>query len=152
MPERFGLKYVNDEGIESRPIMIHRAILGSLERFIGTLIEHYGGAFPVWLAPTQVAIILIRENNQEYANKIKEDLQKDDVRVIIDARNESLNKRIREATVRKIPYVLILGDKEVEANSVAVRKYGTGDQGAIPMEQFKKQIKEEIENKLSTKC
>ena len=147
LPERFKLKYINEKGGESRPIMIHRAILGSVERFIGTLIEHYGGAFPVWLAPTQVAIIPIKEEHNDYAAKIKEDLQSKGLRGIIDQRNESLNKRIREGTVKKIPYLLIVGDKEVDSNKVAVRKYGEGDQGAQDLKAFVKQICDEVTSK-----
>ncbi len=144
LPERFGLKYVNEQGMESRPIMIHRAILGSLERFIGTLIEHYGGAFPVWLAPTQAQIIPIASQHNDYAERVKDGLQKAGVRVIIDARNESLGKRIREGTVKKVPYLLVVGDKEVQENKVAVRKYGTGDQGAQELKAFISQIQDEI--------
>ena len=147
LPERFKLKYINEKGGESRPIMIHRAILGSVERFIGTLIEHYGGAFPVWLAPTQVTIIPIKEENSTYATKIKEDLQSKGLRCIIDQRNESLNKRIREGTMKKIPYLLIVGDKEVDNNSVAVRKYGEGDQGARDLSTFIQQICDEVTSK-----
>ena len=147
LPERFKLKYINEKGGESRPIMIHRAILGSVERFIGTLIEHYGGAFPVWLAPTQVTIIPIKEEHGAYATKIKEDLQSKGLRCIIDQRNESLNKRIREGTMKKIPYLLIVGDKEVDNNSVAVRKYGEGDQGARDLSTFIQQICDEVTSK-----
>jgi threonyl-tRNA synthetase len=147
LPERFGLKYVNKEGGESRPIMIHRAILGSIERFIGTLIEHYGGAFPVWLAPTQVGIIPIKEEHNAYAFKIKEALQKNGLRGIIDQRNESLNKRIREGTVKKIPYLLVIGDKEVKESKVAVRKYGEGDRGALSLDDFIQQVCEEVKSK-----
>ncbi len=147
LPERFKLEYINEKGGESRPIMIHRAILGSVERFIGTLIEHYGGAFPVWLAPTQVTIIPIKEEHGAYATKIKEDLQSKGLRCIIDQRNESLNKRIREGTMKKIPYLLIVGDKEVDNNSVAVRKYGEGDQGARDLSAFIQQICDEVTSK-----
>jgi threonyl-tRNA synthetase len=147
LPERFGLKYVNDQGDECRPIMIHRAILGSIERFIGTLIEHYGGAFPVWLAPTQVVVIPIQEEHNPYAVKIKEELQKEGIRGIIDQRNESLNKRIREGTVKKVPYLLIVGDKEVKDHTVAVRKYGKGDLGALDLDDFVKQLCLEAETK-----
>lgn len=147
LPERFKLEYINEEGVESRPIMIHRAILGSIERFIGTLIEHYGGAFPAWLAPTQVAIIPIKETHNDYAARIKEDLQAKGLRGIIDDRNESLNKRIRENTVKKIPYLLVVGDKEAESNQVAVRKYGDGDQGTESLEAFVARLSEEVEHK-----
>ena len=147
LPQRFDMEYVNEEGGKTQPIMIHRAILGSVERFIGTLIEHYGGAFPVWLAPTQIGIIPIREEHGEYATKIKEDLQRKGLRGIIDERNESLNKRVREGTIKKIPYLLIIGDKEVKDNTVAVRKYGEGDQGARPLDSFVEQICEEVKQK-----
>jgi threonyl-tRNA synthetase len=149
LPERFGLSYVNKEGGQSCPTMIHRAILGSVERFIGTLIEHYGGAFPVWLAPTQVLIIPIKAEHNDYADKIKEDLQKTGMRVIIDPRNESLSKRIREGTVKKIPYLLIVGDKEIKDNKVAVRKYGRGDTGTLSAKDFIKQVQEEVKLKKS---
>lgn len=147
LPERFKLEYINEKGGESRPIMIHRAILGSVERFIGTLIEHYGGAFPVWLAPVQVIIIPIKEEHNTFAAKIKEDLQNKGLRGIIDQRNESLNKRIREGTVKKVPYLLIIGDKEVTGNKVAVRKYGEGDQGAQSLETFIERVYDEAMSK-----
>ncbi|OGX19090.1 MAG: threonine--tRNA ligase [Omnitrophica WOR_2 bacterium GWC2_45_7] len=148
LPERFELSYVNEQGGQSRPIMIHRAILGSIERFIGTLIEHYGGAFPLWLAPTQVMIIPIKEEHAGYALNVKENLQKEDLRVIIDHRNESLNKRIRESTIKKIPYVLILGDKEIKENQVSIRKFGKGDLGSLKIGDFIKQVQEEITSKI----
>lgn len=144
LPQRFELSYIAEDGKESRPIMIHRAILGSVERFIGTLIEHYGGAFPAWLAPTQVLMIPIKEEHVAYANSIKEDLQNHDVRVIIDDKNESLNKRIREGTIRKIPYILIIGDKEIADRKVAVRKYSSGDVGSMLVADFKTKILDEI--------
>jgi threonyl-tRNA synthetase len=147
LPERFEIKYVNEQGQDSRPIMIHRAILGSVERFFGTLIEHYAGAFPLWLSPTQVVIIPIREENVEYATKVKDDLQNDGMRVIIDARNESLNKRVREATIKKVPYTLVIGNKEVEQNTASVRSYKNGDAGALSINDLRNKFKEEIKNK-----
>jgi threonyl-tRNA synthetase len=147
LPERFDLTYVNEEGRAVRPIMIHRAILGSVERFMGTLIEHYAGAFPLWLAPVQAEIIPIKTEHNDFAIQLKDDLQKYGLRVIIDQRNESLNKRIREGTIQKIPYLLIVGDKEVEGKEVSVRKYGRGDQGSINIKSFVEQIKKEIETK-----
>ena len=147
LPERFGLEYVNEDGKTTQPIMIHRAILGSVERFFGTLIEHYGGAFPAWLAPTQVGIIPIREEHVAYALKIKEDLQQKGLRGIIDQRNESLNKKIREGTVKKIPYLLVVGDKEVQDQTVAVRKYAQGDQGMCASEAFIERLVEEVQLK-----
>ncbi|MCB9758101.1 MAG: threonine--tRNA ligase [Candidatus Omnitrophica bacterium] len=124
LPQRFEMSYVDDSGQTVRPIMIHRAILGSLERFIGNLIEHYAGAFPTWLAPVQVALIPIATEHQAFAKEVKEELQKNGIRVIIDERNESLGKRIREATLKKIPYMLVLGEKEIASKEVAVRKRG----------------------------
>lgn len=147
LPERFELSYINEEGKESRPIMIHRAILGSLERFMGTLIEHYAGAFPAWLAPVQASIIPIAENHRGFAQKVKEDLQAGGLRVIMDDRNESLNKRIREGTVKKVPYLLIVGEREIKEQKVSVRRYGQGDIGSLSLEEFVKKIKEEIKNK-----
>jgi len=147
LPERFQLKYINEEGGVSRPTMIHRAILGSVERFFGTLIEHYGGAFPVWLAPTQALIIPIKSEHVAYANTVKENLQKEDIRVIIDDRNESLGKRIREGMVRKVPYLIILGDKEVKDEILSIRRYGKGDEGTMALDKFIKQIQNEINSK-----
>jgi threonyl-tRNA synthetase len=149
LPERFNLSYVNEQGGESRPIMIHRAILGSIERFMGTLIEHYGGAFPAWLAPTQAILIPIKGEHQAYADRVKDDLQKGGLRVIIDARNESLNKRIREGTIRKVPYLLIVGGKEEQANAIAVRRYGKGDQGSLEVQTFLRNVQEEVRLKKS---
>lgn len=147
LPERFSLAYIDDEGKEKRPIMIHRAILGSLERFMGTLIEHYGGAFPLWLAPTQIGIIPIKPEHKDYAYKLKDILQKENLRVIIDERNESLNKRIREGTVKKIPYLLITGEKEIQEETVSFRKYGSNEQGSMKLKEFVSRIKEEVSNK-----
>jgi threonyl-tRNA synthetase len=144
LPARFELTYVNEEGGESRPIMIHRAILGSVERFFGTLIEHYAGAFPLWLAPVQVQIIPISAAHAEFANNVKDDLLKEEIRVIIDDRNESLGKRIREGTLRKIPYQLIVGDKEVAEHRIAVRHYGEGDKGSTEIGGFLKALKKEV--------
>ena len=147
LPERFDLTYVNEDGKECRPIMIHRAILGSVERFFGTLIEHYAGAFPAWLAPRQVVLIPIKDGHEAYAQTVKENLQSRGLRVIIDARNESLNKRIRESTVQKIPYLLIIGDREEDSQTVSVRRYAEGDLGSFAVEDFVKRIQKEIEDK-----
>ncbi len=144
LPEKFNVNYVDEKGEDCRCILIHRAILGSIDRFFGTLIEHYAGAFPLWLAPVQVQMIPIRENHESYCQKMKGDLQKAGLRVIIDNRNETLNKRIREGTVRKIPYLLIAGDKEVDNRSISVRKRVEGDQGVMTVEDLIKRLKEEI--------
>jgi threonyl-tRNA synthetase len=138
------MNYINEEGQPARPIMIHRAILGSIERFIGTLIEHYAGAFPVWLSPVQVVVIPIKSEHLDFSRQIKENLQSKGVRVIIDNRNESLNKRIRENTLKKIPYLLIIGDSEILAGAVAVRKRGGGDMGCLTVDAFIQEITQDV--------
>ncbi|MDD5044095.1 MAG: threonine--tRNA ligase [Candidatus Omnitrophica bacterium] len=147
LPKRFNLGYVDTDGKEKQPIMLHRVILGSLERFIGALLEHHGAVLPLWLSPIQVALIPIKDSTHDYAQKIKAELEKEEIRVKIDQRNETLNKRIREAEVEKTPYILVVGDKESEANSVSVRKRGKGDTGSLSLAEFIKKIKEEIEGK-----
>jgi threonyl-tRNA synthetase len=148
LPERFKLTYVGEDGQEHQPYMIHRALMGSMERFFGVLIEHYAGAFPAWLAPTQAIIIPIKSEHNVYAEAVKGDLQKAGIRVIIDQRNESLNKRIREGTLKRVPYLLIVGEKEISGHSVAVRKRKDGDQGSMPVAQFITHIQDEIEKKV----
>lgn len=148
LPERFNLSYIDETGQPRRPIMLHRAILGSLERFMGTLIEHYSGAFPLWLAPTQVLIIPIKPEHVQYAIVLKESLQKANLRSILDDRNESLNKRIREGTLKKIPYILVIGDKEVSEKTVSVRKRVVGDSGSMPFETFLNQLEQEVKQKV----
>lgn len=147
LPERFELKYIGEDGKENRPVMIHRAIMGSLERFIGTLIEHYAGNFPVWLSPTQVAIIPIKSEHNEFAGKIRKALQSDQVRLYLDDSNETLGKRIREATLKKIPYVLVIGQKELEASQVSVRKRGGEDLGSMSLDSFQTLLRKEIVDK-----
>jgi len=136
LPKRFDLTYVDAEGKEQQPIMLHRVLLGSLERFIGALIEHYKGELPLWLSPTQVLLIPIKESVALYAQKVKEELEKNQIRVDMDIRNETLDKRIRNAELNKIPYCLILGDREAKQGQVSVRKKGSGDQGAIALDKF----------------
>ncbi|MBU1905901.1 MAG: hypothetical protein KJ923_02760, partial [Candidatus Omnitrophica bacterium] len=171
IPKRFALTYVDSHGKENQPIMIHRVLLGSLERFIGALIEHYNGELPLWLAPTQVLIIPIhpvrgkvpqvtdgclrqpasngvKDTLQEYALKVKEELANNALRVEIDNRKETLDKRIRNAELNKIPYCLIVGEREAQAGKVSVRKKGKGDTGAVGLDEFITKIKEEILNKV----
>jgi len=148
LPKRFNLAFVDSQGQEKQPIMLHRVLLGSLERFIGALLEQYKGALPLWLSPTQVLVITIKSAQEEYANKIKQTLEKNSIRTDIDSRNETLDKRIRQAQVDKIPYVLVVGEREEKQGNVSVRKRSAGDTGVAPLEQFIKQIKEEIENKI----
>ena len=146
MPERFDLTYIGEDGERHRPVMLHRVIFGSIERFIGILIEHFAGAFPTWLSPVQVKILPITDNNIGYANKIKEELERHEIRVEIDDRNEKIGYKIREAQVQKVPYMLVIGQKEMEDNTVGVRSRKDGDIGANSLEEFINNIKEEIQN------
>jgi len=125
LPERFGLEYVAEDGSRKRPVMVHRALYGSVERFFGVLIEHYAGAFPVWLAPVQVVMVPISERHAEYANKVAAELQQAGVRVHVDLRNEKMNAKIREHALQKVPFMLVVGDKEAEAGKVNVRTRGS---------------------------
>jgi threonyl-tRNA synthetase len=137
LPERFDINYVDENGNrDKRPVMLHRAVLGSFERFIGILIEQYAGALPTWLAPHQAAILNITEKQTEYCLKVEETLRSKGFRVISDLRNEKIGFKIREHTLQKIPYLLVVGDKEVESEAVSVRKRGGEDIGAMPMVEF----------------
>jgi len=144
MPNRFGLTYVGEDGKEYPPIMIHSALIGSVERFLGVLIEHYAGAFPTWLAPVQVKILTIADRHNDYAQIVAAKFAENSVRVEIDNRTETIGKKIREAEMQKNPYMLIVGDKEIEENKVAVRRYGKGDLGSKSVEELIKEIREEI--------
>ncbi|TFB10795.1 threonine--tRNA ligase [Candidatus Marinimicrobia bacterium MT.SAG.3] len=144
LPERFELNYIDENDKKQRPVMIHRAIFGSFERFIGVLIEHFTGNFPTWLAPVQVVVIPISEKHIKYATKVYESLIKTGVRVNLDSRSEKMGAKIRDSETMKIPYMLVVGEKEAENSSVSVRKHLTGDQGQKPLEEFIKEIKEEI--------
>jgi threonyl-tRNA synthetase len=135
-PVRFELEYIGEDGRAHRPVMIHRALLGSLERFFGVLIEHYAGAFPLWLAPVQAVILPIADRHQEYAQKVAGELRALGLRVHVDDRSESTRYKIREAQVQKVPYMLVVGDKEVEAGRVAVRHRRAGDLGPQPVAEF----------------
>lgn len=143
LPERFGLSYVGEDGEEHRPVMIHRAPFGSLERFLGILIEHYAGAFPTWLAPEQVRILPIADRHKDYARQVAEQLG-DGVRVAVDDASESIGKKIRNAEKMKVPYMLVVGDKEADATKVAVRSYHAGDQGTKTVSVFAKSLAKEI--------
>ena len=147
LPKRFNLAYVDASGKERQPIMLHRVLLGSLERFIGALLEHYKGDLPLWLAPLQAQVIPIKDTLQEYAQKIKKALEENAIRVDIDNRNETLDKRIRNAELNKIPYCLIVGEREAKQGTVSIRKRGEGDKGSRKLEEFIIEVKGEIENK-----
>ena len=147
LPLRFNLSYIDSNGEKKTPILVHRAIFGSFERFIGIITEHFAGAFPVWLSPVQVSILPISDNQKEYAEKIKAILEEKGIRVELDARQEKIGYKIREAQLQKVPYMLILGEKEVEANAVGVRKRKEGDIGQMSIEDFVSMILKEIEEK-----
>ncbi|MBM3206368.1 MAG: threonine--tRNA ligase [Candidatus Staskawiczbacteria bacterium] len=146
-PERFDLYCIDEKGQKERIVMIHAAIMGSIERFMSILIEHTAGAFPLWLSPVQVSVIPISEKHLDYANKVKTTLEKENMRVELRSENETLGKKIREAEMQKIPYILIMGEKEIQANSVGVRQRSKGDLGQMSLESFSAKIKEEMENK-----
>lgn len=147
MPERFDLTYVGQDNEKHRPVMIHRTILGSMERFIGVLIEHYAGKFPVWLAPVQVSILPISDKYNDYGYKIAEMLKDKGVRVEVDTRSEKIGYKIREAQLARSPYMLIVGEKEVEEGTVSVRDREEGDNGAMKAEEFAEKIAQEIKDK-----
>ncbi|MGE4385313.1 MAG: threonine--tRNA ligase [Endomicrobiaceae bacterium] len=145
LPERFDISYIDKDGKKARPYMIHRALMGSLERFIGVLIEHYAGALPVWLSPVQVAVINISAEQENYCKELINKLKKENIRVIFDNRNEKIGHKIRENAMQKIPYIAVVGARELEANSVAVRARGNKDLGAMSLDNFIEMIKSEVE-------
>ena len=148
LPERFGLTYIGEDGKEHQPYMIHRALLGSLERFMGILIEHYAGAFPVWLAPVQAVVIPIADRHNDYAQQVGEQLKKADIRVQVDDRNERMNAKIRDAQRQKVPYMLVVGDREAEANAAAVRLRSGEDLGATPIDEIVSKITGDIQARI----
>jgi len=145
LPKRFDLTYIGPDGQPHQPVMLHRALLGSVERFLGVLIEHFAGAFPIWLAPVQVMVIPIAERHQEYGKKVLTKLADAGLRVELDGRNEKIGYKIREAQTQKIPYMLVVGDKEVQSGQVSVRNRYQGDEGAQSLESFLKRINGFIE-------
>ncbi|MDA8234402.1 MAG: threonine--tRNA ligase [Clostridia bacterium] len=147
MPEKFELNYVGEDGQKHRPVMIHRVVFGSIERFIGILTEHYAGAFPTWLAPVQVRVLTVTDRSKEYAQEVVKKLEQAGVRVELDGRNEKIGYKIREAQVQKVPYMLVIGDKEAETGTLALRKRGEGDKGALAVDEFIRQLLEEIRDK-----
>lgn len=148
MPEKFNLSYINEKNEKQRPVVIHRAVFGSLDRFFGILIEHFAGAFPTWLAPVQAKIIPVSvEAHEQYAKEIEEKLKHAGIRVELDLRNEKLGYKMREAQVQKIPYVLVVGDQEAERNEVNIRKYGEQQSAAAPFDEFSANIQHEIQSR-----
>jgi len=144
LPERFDLSFINTQGEKERPVVIHRAIAGSLERFMGVMIEHYAGAFPIWLAPTQVTIVPVSEKFNDYAQTIVKKLKANNIRVELDDSAETLGKRVRNAEKMKTPYIIVVGEKEVESQTIAIRQRGTGDLGAKKVEEFVEMIESEM--------
>ena len=147
LPERFQIEYVGEDGQKHRPIMIHRACFGSMERFLGILTEHYAGAFPTWMAPVQVKILPISDKHITYAKELAKKMHKDYVRVEVDERNEKIGYKIRQAQVAKVPYMLVVGDKEMEEGTVNVRKHGGDELGTVPFQEFFTAVKEEIKER-----
>ena len=144
MPERFDMHYIAEDGKEHRPVMLHRTILGSLERFMGILIEHYAGAFPYWIAPVQAELIPISEAHRAYAEELRKELMSWGVRTETDSRDEKLGKRIRDAQLQKVPYMIVIGDKERDERQVAVRERTKGDLGSMSLEAFQKLLSAEF--------
>ena len=147
LPQRFEMEYVGEDGQKHRPIMVHRVVFGSIERFIGILIEHYAGKFPVWLSPVQVKILPITEKQQAYAEELYKKMKEAGIRAELDSRNEKIGYKIREAQMEKVPYMLVVGEKEAADGSVSVRRRDKGDTGAVPADEFIAQVKREIAEK-----
>lgn len=148
LPERFDISYIEEDGQRHRPIMLHRALMGSLERFFGCLVEHYAGAFPLWLAPVQVILCTITDNQTEYAEKLAQRFEESDIRVEKDLRNEKIGFKIREAQLQKIPYMIVLGDKEVESQTLGVRKRRSKETRTLDFETFLSELQSGIDSKL----
>ena len=149
LPERFELEYTGDDNKKHRPVMIHRAPFGSMERFVAVLIEHTGGKFPLWLTPDQVVVLPISEKFNEYAYQIAASLEQDDIRTTVDDRNEKIGRKIRDNELKKIPYLLIVGEKEAENNEVSVRKHGEGDKGSMKITTFAANLSSEVEEMMN---
>ncbi|MCX8010043.1 MAG: His/Gly/Thr/Pro-type tRNA ligase C-terminal domain-containing protein, partial [Ignavibacteria bacterium] len=148
MPERFELEYIDENDERKRPVMIHRAIFGSFERFIGVLTEHFAGYFPLWISPIQVVVMPISENQSEYAESIYKNLLENGFRVELDKRNEKIGYKIREWELQKVPYMIIVGEKELSNKNISVRMHKKGDLGGFNIEDFISKLKFEIENKM----
>ena len=147
LPEKFDITYIEEDGQRRQPIMLHRALMGSLERFFGCLIEHYAGAFPLWLAPTQIILLPITDNHTEYTDKIAEELEESGIRVEKDLRNEKIGFKIREAQLQKIPYMIVLGDKEVETSTLSVRRRRSKETRTLDLKTFLNEVNEAVKNR-----
>ena len=149
LPDRFELEYTGADNQKHRPVMIHRAPFGSMERFIAVLIEHTAGRFPLWLAPDQVVVLPVSEKYNEYAHSVLKTLKQQDIRGEVDDRNEKMGRKIRDNELKRIPYLLIVGEREAENNEVSVRKQGDGDKGTMKVEAFANELKKEIDEMLN---
>ena len=147
LPQRFDITYIGEDGREHRPYMVHRALLGSMERFFGVLIEHYGGAFPLWLAPVQAVVIPIADRHAEYAGKLAEELTRAGLRTEVDSRGERMQAKIRDAQLQKAPYMLVVGDREAEAGAAAVRLRSGEDLGAMKVAELIARMQREVEER-----
>jgi len=150
LPRRFELEYIGEDGKAHQPLMVHRALYGSVERFFGILLEHYAGAFPVWLAPVQAILLPITDRQIQYARDVRVRLEQAGLRVTVDERNEKVNFKIREAQLQKIPYMLVVGDREAASGKVAVRNRKHGDQGAQTVEEFLDRIRALVDTKAAS--
>ena len=148
LPERFELEYVGADNEKHRPIMIHRVVLGSIERFIGVITEHFAGAFPVWLSPVQVKVLPVTDRAAEYADQVAAQLTENGFRVEVDHRNEKIGKKIREAQLEKTPYMLVVGDRDMENGTVSPRHRAAGDLGAMSLADFQAKLRREVDEKL----
>ena len=148
LPERFELEYVGSDNQTHRPVMIHRAPFGSLERFVAVLLEHCAGKFPLWLTPDQLSILPVSEKFNDYAQEVSQVLKNYDIRALVDDRNEKIGRKIRDAEISKIPFMLIVGEQESETKTVSVRKQGEGDQGSMGIEAFASYIQDQISKEL----
>ena len=149
LPEKFNCEYTGEDGQKHRPVMIHRVVYGSIERFIGILIEHFAGSFPVWMAPNQVRVMPITDKQQAYAKEVNDKLFELGYRTQLDDRNEKIGKKIREAQVQKVPFMLIIGEKEAESGTVAVRQRHGGDLGAMTLDDFIARMQKDIDEKVN---
>ncbi len=149
LPERFELEYKGSDNEMHRPVMIHRAPFGSMERFVAVLLEHCGGNFPLWLTPEQVVVLPVSEKYEAYAQQVAQELENADIRALVDDRNEKVGRKIRDAEVRKIPFMVVVGETEQEAGSLAVRRHGQGDLGTMSVLDFSNLIKSEVEERLA---
>ena len=149
LPERFELEYTGEDNQKHRPVMIHRAPFGSMERFVAVLIEHTAGKFPLWLTPDQVCILPISERFNDYAKSVAKELKKHDIRVLVDDRNEKIGRKIRDNEMKRVPYMLIVGEKEAENGEVSVRKQGEGDKGSMKIANFAALLNSEVDEMMN---